>query len=95
MSPVNMFSNAPAPTKTVVLDTSVLVADPDAVHQFEGCALKIPLTAIEELDGLKTRPDGVARPLERRCVPWRPYGSPPGAPWSTRSSWSTVARWPS
>jgi PhoH-like ATPase len=48
-------------TKIVVVDTSVLVADPGALLEFEGCALKIPLTVIEELDGLKTRPDGVGR----------------------------------
>ena len=48
-------------SKTVVLDTSVLVADPGAIHEFEGCDLKIPLTVIEELDGLKTRPDGVGQ----------------------------------
>jgi len=48
-------------TGTVVLDTSVLVADPGAVAAFGGCALKIPLTVIEELDGLKNRPDGVGR----------------------------------
>nr|MDQ3354625.1 PIN domain-containing protein [Actinomycetota bacterium] len=61
MSRPTMFSDVPAPTKTVVLDTSVLVADPDAIHQFEGCALRIPLTAIEELDGLKTRPDAAGQ----------------------------------
>jgi len=48
-------------TKTVVLDTSVLVADPGALHEFAGCALKVPLTVIEELDSLKTRADGVGR----------------------------------
>ncbi|MGH9154074.1 MAG: PhoH family protein [Acidimicrobiales bacterium] len=48
-------------TKTVVLDTSVLVADPGAIFEFGGCSLKIPLTVIEELDGLKSRPDGVGR----------------------------------
>lgn len=48
-------------TKTVVLDTSVLVADPGAIHEFGRCSLKIPLTVIEELDGLKSRPDGVGR----------------------------------
>ena len=46
-------------TKTVVLDTSVLVADPGAIHEFSGCALKVPLTVVEELDGLKTRTDSV------------------------------------
>jgi len=59
-------TEVPAPgvdglTKTVVLDTSVLVADPGAVHEFAGCALKVPLTVIEELDGLKTRTDGVGQ----------------------------------
>jgi PhoH-like ATPase len=44
-----------------VLDTSVLVADPGALHEFSGCALKVPLTVIEELDGLKTRTDGVGQ----------------------------------
>jgi PhoH-like ATPase len=47
--------------KTVVLDTSVLVADPGAIYEFSGCALNVPLTVIEELDGLKTRTDGVGR----------------------------------
>src|SRR3954467_15349046 len=48
-------------TKTVVLDTSVLVADPGAIHEFSGCALKVPLTVIEELDGLKSRADAVGQ----------------------------------
>lgn len=48
-------------TKVVVLDTSVLVAEPGALHEFEGCALKVPLTVVEELDSLKTRSDGVGR----------------------------------
>jgi PhoH-like ATPase len=47
--------------KTVVLDTSVLVADPGAIHEFAGCGVKVPLTVIEELDGLKTRTDGVGQ----------------------------------
>ena len=47
--------------KTVVLDTSVLVADPAALHEFSGCALNVPLTVIEELDGLKNRGDGVGQ----------------------------------
>ncbi|MGH9181612.1 MAG: PhoH family protein, partial [Acidimicrobiales bacterium] len=40
---------------------SVLVADPGAIDSFGGCELKIPLTVIEELDGLKARPDGVGQ----------------------------------
>ncbi|NDF84811.1 MAG: hypothetical protein EB144_07030, partial [Actinobacteria bacterium] len=45
----------------VVLDTSVLVADPNCLHSFPNCAIVIPLTVIEELDGLKTRMDDVGR----------------------------------
>ena len=63
--PVPARAVQPAPTQTwtetVVLDTSVLVADPGALAAFGACALKIPLTVIEELDGLKTRPDTVGQ----------------------------------
>ena len=45
----------------VVLDTSVLVADPNCLNSFPNCAIVIPLTVIEELDGLKTRMDDVGR----------------------------------
>ena len=63
MSPLTAVpdSGAGPLIKTVVLDTSVLVAEPAALQEFDGCALKIPLTVIEELDGLKTRPDEVGR----------------------------------
>ncbi len=44
-----------------MLDTSVLVADPNCLHSFPNCAIVIPLTVIEELDGLKTRMDDVGR----------------------------------
>ena len=37
------------------------LADPGALLAFSGCHLKIPLTVIEELDGLKNRPDGLSR----------------------------------
>jgi len=62
-APVATSGGAAVPTETkiVVLDTSVLVADPGAVHEFAGCALKVPLTVIEELDGLKTRTDSVGQ----------------------------------
>ncbi|MDQ6724878.1 MAG: PhoH family protein [Actinomycetota bacterium] len=50
-----------ASVKVVVLDTSVLVADPGAIYEFSGCALNLPLTVVEELDGLKARTDGVGR----------------------------------
>jgi PhoH-like ATPase len=46
---------------TVVLDTSVLVADPGALHSYENVDIVIPLTVIEELDGHKTRRDDVGQ----------------------------------
>jgi len=45
----------------IVVDTSVLIADPTIVSSFTERALVIPLTVIEELDSLKTRPDDVGR----------------------------------
>lgn len=45
----------------VVVDTSVLIADPYCFHSFGDSALIIPLTVVEELDSLKTRPDDVGR----------------------------------
>ena len=44
---------------TVVLDTSVLIADPGALQTFELQDVVIPLTVIEELDGHKGRRDDV------------------------------------
>jgi PhoH-like ATPase len=51
---------SPATTR-VVFDTSVLVADPHCVQAYADQAIVIPLTVVEELDGLKTRPDDVGR----------------------------------
>lgn len=45
----------------LVLDTSVLVADPTCVASFGDVDVVIPLTVIEELDGLKSRLDDVGR----------------------------------
>ena len=45
----------------VVLDTSVLIADPSCVISFDGIDVVVPLIVVEELDGLKTRPDDVGR----------------------------------
>jgi PhoH-like ATPase len=53
---------APPPSRLrVVLDTSVLVADPGALHAYAGSDVVIPLTVIEELDSLKSRMDDVGR----------------------------------
>ncbi|HYY78803.1 MAG TPA: PhoH family protein [Actinomycetes bacterium] len=43
--------------RTYVLDTNVLIADPEAPGRFEEHDVVIPLTVVEELDKLKTRPD--------------------------------------
>jgi PhoH-like ATPase len=40
-----------------VLDTNVLIADPEAPGRFDEHDVVIPLTVVEELDRLKTRPD--------------------------------------
>ena len=45
----------------VVLDTCVLLADPDAIFAFDDCDVVLPLTVIEELDNHKTRLDDVGR----------------------------------
>ncbi len=45
----------------LVLDTSVLIADPMCVLEFRDVDVVVPLTVVEELDGLKTRSDDVGR----------------------------------
>lgn len=48
------------PTRpTIVLDTSVLIADPAAFRCFDNCDVVIPLIVIEELDNQKSRRDDV------------------------------------
>jgi PhoH-like ATPase len=48
-------------TTTVVLDTSVLIADPESVFAFPHADVVIPLVVVEELDQHKTRLDDVGR----------------------------------
>ena len=45
----------------LVLDTSVLIADPTCVLEFHDADVVVPLTVVEELDGLKHRTDDVGR----------------------------------
>ena len=45
--------------KYYILDTSVLIYDPDAIYSFEENKVIIPFTVLEELDGLKLRTDNV------------------------------------
>ena len=45
----------------MVLDTSVLISDPDAIWAFPGADTVIPLVVVEELDQQKSRLDDVGR----------------------------------
>jgi PhoH-like ATPase len=47
--------------KTFVLDTNVLLHDPEAIHAFCDNDLVIPLAVIEEIDGQKRRQDEIGR----------------------------------
>ena len=47
----------PAPEKIYVLDTNVLLHDPNAVHSFKEHKVIIPMTVLEELDHIKDRRD--------------------------------------
>jgi len=51
----------PTARAITVLDTSVLVADPNCLGSDWACDVVIPLTVVEELDGLKSRSDDVGR----------------------------------
>lgn len=47
--------------KTLVLDTNVLLHDPDAISKFTGNDVVIPLSVLEELDGLKRLSDELGK----------------------------------
>jgi PhoH-like ATPase len=47
--------------RRLVLDTSVLIADPTCVLEFNDADVIVPLTVVEELDALKRRTDEVGR----------------------------------
>jgi PhoH-like ATPase len=47
--------------KTYVLDTNVLLHDPESLFSFEDNSIVLPLTVIEELDRIKKRGDDVGR----------------------------------
>jgi PhoH-like ATPase len=51
---------APATTR-VLLDTSTLISDPEALFAFPGADAVVPLVVVEELDHQKTRVDDVGR----------------------------------
>ncbi len=54
-------SRPPATRTRLVVDTSVLIADPGCVLDFSEVDVVVPLTVVEELDGLKSRSDDVGR----------------------------------
>lgn len=58
--PVRPKTPAP-PTTRVVLDTSVLISDPESLFAFPDADAVIPLVVVEELDQHKTRVDDVGR----------------------------------
>ena len=47
--------------KTFLLDTNVLIHDPDSIFQFEGAKVVIPMTVVEELDNFKKSNDSRGR----------------------------------
>lgn len=49
------------PRVTYVMDTCVLLADPQAIHRFDEHEVVLPLVVVEELDSHKTRMDEVGR----------------------------------
>ena len=61
ISPAHSDQREGATATTVVLDTCVLLADPDSLYAFAEADIVIPLTVIEELDGHKSRLDDVGR----------------------------------
>ncbi|MEJ7799528.1 MAG: PhoH family protein [Ilumatobacter sp.] len=60
-APTSIGGESTAQRTRIVVDTSVLIADPYCFPSFGDAAVIIPLTVIEELDSLKTRPDDVGR----------------------------------
>ena len=54
-------ASATATATRMVLDTSVLISDPDAITAFPGADTVIPLVVVEELDQHKSRMDDVGR----------------------------------
>src|SRR5438309_11132018 len=51
--------------KTYVLDTNVLLHDPDALNAFQENEVVIPLVVMEEIDSQKKRQDEVGRSARR------------------------------
>lgn len=66
------------PKKTYVLDTNVLLSDPNSIHSFDEHDVIVPMAVLEELDRHKSRPDEVgrnARQVSRTLDEMRSKGS--------------------
>lgn len=64
--------------KTFILDTNVLIHDPDAIYAFADNKVVIPMTVIEELDKVKTFRDNIGyntRQVTRKIDELRKKGS--------------------
>ncbi len=53
--------NTSVKQKTFILDTNVLLHDPDAIRKFKGNEVVIPLAVLEELDGMKRQSDELGK----------------------------------
>ncbi len=53
--------NTSVKRKIFVIDTNVLLHDPDAIRKFKGNDVVIPLAVLEELDGLKRQSDELGK----------------------------------
>lgn len=65
-------------TKIFVLDTNILLSDPDSLHAFQENEVVIPLIVLEELDRHKNRQDEIgrnARTVSRRLDELRESGN--------------------
>ncbi len=59
--PARLGASETTTATRMVLDTSVLISDPDAITAFPGADTVIPLVVVEELDQHKSRMDDVGR----------------------------------
>jgi PhoH-like ATPase len=59
--PARSGASEPTTATRMVLDTSVLISDPDSITAFPGADAVIPLVVVEELDQHKGRMDDVGR----------------------------------
>jgi PhoH-like ATPase len=59
--PARLGASETTTATRMVLDTSVLISDPDCINAFPGADAVIPLVVVEELDQHKSRMDDVGR----------------------------------